>query len=227
MVQSSIKFNKNFRSPTFNDRYWFGGGSRGNIDLKPEISNNSEFSIHLKKNKFKLSSTLFNLNVKDWILWSQNIDGIWSPENIKEVWSRGIETQLKYYYKKIMLDLNYSLTKTTSERASNNLDVSVGQQLRYVPKNKLNTTLLYVEGKFISFLNITFTDEVITSYTSGDNKKLEAYTLVNAGASYKLFNEDLKLDLRVLNLTNQQYQTYLNYPNPGREYVLSINYTIH
>ena len=126
-----------------------------------------------------------------------------------------------------MLDLNYSLTKTTSERASNNLDVSVGKQLRYVPKNKLNTTLLYVVGKFISFLNITFTDEVITSYTSGDNKKLDAYTLVNAGTSYKLFNEDLKLDLRVLNLTNQQYQTYLNYPNPGREYVLSINYAIH
>ena len=227
LVQSSIKLNKNFRSPTFNDRYWFSGGSRGNIELKPEISNNSEFSIHLKKNKFKLSSTLFNLNVKDWILWSQNIDGIWSPENIKEVWSRGIETQLKYNYKKILLELNYSLTKTTSEKASNDLDISVGQQLRYVPKNKLNTTLLYDEGNIISFLNITFTDEVITSYSSGDNKKLEAYTLVSAGTSYKLFNEDLKLDLRVLNLTNQQYQTYLNYPNPGREYVLSINYTIN
>lgn len=227
LVQSSIKLNKNFRSPTFNDRYWFSGGSRGNIELKPEISNNSEFSIHLKKNKFKLSSTLFNLNVKDWILWSQNVDGIWSPENIKEVWSRGIETQLKYNYKKILLELNYSLTKTTSEKASNDLDISVGQQLRYVPINKLNTTLLFTEGKLISFLNITFTDEVITSYSSGDNKTLEAYTLVSAGTSYKLFNEDLKLDLRVLNLTNQQYQTYLNYPNPGREYVLSINYTIN
>ena len=227
LVQLSIKLNKNFRSPTFNDRYWFSSGSRGNIELKPEMSNNAEFSIHLKKNKFKLSSTLFNLDVKDWILWSQNIDGIWSPENIKEVWSRGIETQLKYNYKKILLELNYSLTKTTSEKASNDLDISVGQQLRYVPKNKLNTTLLYVEGKIISFLNITFTDEVITSYSSGDNKKLEAYTLVSAGTSYKLFNEDLKLDLRVLNLTNQQYQTYLNYPNPGREYVLSINYTIN
>ena len=227
LVQSSIKLNKNFRSPTFNDRYWFSSGSRGNIELKPEMSNNAEFSIHLKKNKFKLSSTLFNLDVKDWILWNQNIDGIWSPENIKEVWSRGIETQLKYNYKKILLELNYSLTKTTSEKASNDLDISVGQQLRYVPKNKLNTTLLYVEGKIISFLNITFTDEVITSYSSGDNKKLEAYTLVSAGTSYKLFNEDLKLDLRVLNLTNQQYQTYLNYPNPGREYVLSINYTIN
>lgn len=227
LVQSSIKLNKNFRSPTFNDRYWFSSGSRGNIELKPEMSNNAEFSIHLKKNKFKLSSTLFNLDVKDWILWNQNIDGIWCPENIKEVWSRGIETQLKYNYKKILLELNYSLTKTTSEKASNDLDISVGQQLRYVPKNKLNTTLLYVEGKIISFLNITFTDEVITSYSSGDNKKLEAYTLVSAGTSYKLFNEDLKLDLRVLNLTNQQYQTYLNYPNPGREYVLSINYTIN
>ena len=227
LVQSSIKLNKNFRSPTFNDRYWFSSGSRGNIELKPEMSNNAEFSIHLKKNKFKLSSTLFNLDVKDWILWNQNIDGIWSPENIKEVWSRGIETQLKYNYKKILLELNYSLTKTTSEKASNDLDISVGQQLRYVPKNKLNTTLLYVEGNIISFLNITFTDEVITSYSSGDNKKLEAYTLVSAGTSYKLFNEDLKLDLRVLNLTNQQYQTYLNYPNPGREYVLSINYTIN
>ena len=227
LVQSSIKLNKNFRSPTFNDRYWFSSGSRGNIELKPEMSNNAEFSIHLKKNKFKLSSTLFNLDVKDWILWGQNIDGIWSPENIKEVWSRGIETQLKYNYKKILLELNYSLTKTTSEKASNDLDISVGQQLRYVPKNKLNTTLLYDEGNIISFLNITFTDEVITSYSSGDNKKLEAYTLVSAGTSYKLFNEDLKLDLRVLNLTNQQYQTYLNYPNPGREYVLSINYTIN
>lgn len=227
LVQSSIKLNKNFRSPTFNDRYWFSSGSRGNIELKPEMSNNAEFSIHLKKNKFKLSSTLFNLDVKDWILWNQNIDGIWCPENIKEVWSRGIETQLKYNYKKILLELNYSLTKTTSEKASNDLDISVGQQLRYVPKNKLNTTLLYVKGNIISFLNITFTDEVITSYSSGDNKKLEAYTLVSAGTSYKLFNEDLKLDLRVLNLTNQQYQTYLNYPNPGREYVLSINYTIN
>ena len=41
------KYNMNFRSPTFNDRYWVSSGANGNLDLLPENSWNKELGLDI------------------------------------------------------------------------------------------------------------------------------------------------------------------------------------
>jgi len=36
VIKFRLKYNRNFRSPTFNDRFWAGAGANGNPDLTPE-----------------------------------------------------------------------------------------------------------------------------------------------------------------------------------------------
>ena len=220
-----IKYSKNFRAPSFNDRYWISSSSIGNENLKSESSDNYEFGYnHINKN-YNLDISCYSLNVYDWIAWIEN-NGIWSPENLKEVWSRGIESKFKLKYRKSTIQLNYSFTKTTTESSFNTNDISIGQQLRYVPLHKGNVVISYKHKELRYYLNSAYTSEVITSYGS-TNSQLEDYIISSFGLIYNPKTSPLETEFRIINLMDLQYQTYQNYPSKGREYTLTINYTIN
>ena len=88
-----FKYNRNFRSPTFNDRFWAGAGANGNPDLTPEDAWNKEFGFDINTAYFKFKATAYTLDISDMILWQQMDNGSWMPNNIKQVWSRGLEAQ--------------------------------------------------------------------------------------------------------------------------------------
>ena len=220
-----IKYSKNFRAPSFNDRYWISSSSIGNENLKSESSDNYEFGYnHINKN-YNLDISCYSLNVYDWIAWIEN-NGIWSPENLKEVWSRGIESKFKIKYRKSTIQLNYSFTKTTTESSFNMNDISIGQQLRYVPLHKGNIVVSYKHKELRYYLNSAYTGEVITSYGSS-NSQLDEYIISSFGLIYNPKTSPLETEFRIMNLMDLQYQTYQNYPSKGREYTLTINYTIN
>ena len=220
-----IKYSKNFRAPSFNDRYWISSSSIGNENLNSESSDNYEFGYnHINKN-YNLDISCYSLNVYDWIAWIEN-NGIWSPENLKEVWSRGIESKFKIKYRKSTIQLNYSFTKTTTESSFNTNDISIGQQLRYVPLHKGNIVISYKHKELRYYLNSAYTGEVITSYGS-TNSQLEEYIISSFGLIYNPKTSPLETEFRIMNLMDLQYQTYQNYPSKGREYTLTINYTIN
>ena len=220
-----IKYSKNFRAPSFNDRYWISSSSIGNENLNSESSDNYEFGYnHINKN-YNLDISCYSLNVYDWIAWIEN-NGIWSPENLKEVWSRGIESKFKLKYRKSTIQLNYSFTKTTTESSFNTNDISIGQQLRYVPLHKGNIVISYKHKELRYYLNSAYTGEVITSYGSS-NSQLEEYIISSFGLIYNPKTSPLETEFRIMNLMDLQYQTYQNYPSKGREYTLTINYTIN
>jgi len=220
-----IKYSKNFRAPSFNDRYWISSSSIGNENLNSESSDNYEFGYnHINKN-YNLDISCYSLNVYDWIAWIEN-NGIWSPENLKEVWSRGIESKFKLKYRKSTIQLNYSFTKTTTESSFNTNDISIGQQLRYVPLHKGNVVISYKHKELRYYLNSAYTGEVITSYGS-TNSQLDEYIISSFGLIYNPKTSPLETEFRIMNLMDLQYQTYQNYPSKGREYTLTINYTIN
>ena len=129
---------KHYRIPTFNDLYWAQGG---NPNLLPENGWSEEASLehlyNLKKVSWELSATAFNRNIDNWIIWLPNNYGIWSPENILTVWSRGLEYKAKINFRKNKFNFQlsglYNYILSTNEKASTANDASLDKQLIYVP----------------------------------------------------------------------------------------------
>ncbi|MAJ89813.1 MAG: hypothetical protein CMD08_00845 [Flavobacteriales bacterium] len=224
-IKARFKINRNFRSPTFNDRFWFSSGSKGNIDILPEDAFNKEIGLDFTYKKVHLSITSYHLNIYDMILW-QPVNNIWTPNNIKEVLSRGVELTFNMKHKNIILNGNYSYTKSTNEVATNSLDNSIGDQLRYVPVHKAYTRMLIKQDDLELQFTKSYTGEVITSYGMLENNTLDSYIITNISVKYKFSFIPILLHAKIKNLMDKSYVSYGNYPNPGREYVLTINYLI-
>ena len=59
------------------------------------------------------------------------------------------------------------------------------------------------------------------------NNKLKDFVLTSFGLIYNPSNIPLEFEFNIKNLMDLEYQTYQNYPTPGREFFLTINYTIN
>jgi iron complex outermembrane receptor protein len=222
-----FKYNRNFRSPSFNDRFWAGAGANGNPNLTPEDGWNKEFGCDINTPYFKFKTTAYNLHISDMIIWQQMDNGSWIPNNIKKVWSRGLETSLKVQTKNISLIGNYAFTKSTNEITTDPLDISVGKQLRYVPLHKAGFAFIVKEDDLTFTINQNYTGEVITSYGTLENKTLPCFILTDITISYSPDFIPFSIKGKVKNLMDKSYTTYQNYPNPGRELLLTLNYTIN
>ena len=226
-IKFRLKYNRNFRSPTFNDRFWGGAGANGNPDLTPEDAWNKELVFDVSTKLVRFSLTAYTLNISDMILWQQMENGNWIPNNIKQVWSRGVEAKAKFKIKKLSIISNYAFTKSTNELSTNILDNTLGEQLRYVPLHKGNISFTFTKKNLKFSLNTSYTGEIITTYGPLKNNTLDGFTLTDIAIKYTLKKLPITLIGKLKNLMDKSYTTYQNYPNPGRELLLTINYTIN
>jgi outer membrane cobalamin receptor len=104
------------------------------------------------------------------------------------------------------------------------LDISVGKQLRYVPLHKGAVTFIVNGGDFSFILNKNYTGEVITSHGALENKTLPYFILTDITVAYSTDFIPVSIEGKVKNLMDKSYTTYQNYPNPGRELLLTLNY---
>lgn len=210
---------KNYRIPTLNDLYWAQGG---NPNLLPEDGLSEEIGLAymLCKDNFAIESELtgLNSNVKNWIMWIPNDVGIWSPRNVVEVWSRGIEADLKLFYTlgkvKTSLNFQYQFIKTTNEKITTNDQSSLQKQLIYTPTEKMVTHWSVEFKRFRIGLTYNY---VGYRYTTSDNMQyLDPYYTLNADLSKTWFVNTLKIKtyIQVNNITNQSYQIIAFYPTP-------------
>ena len=133
------KISKNYRLPTFNDRYWRPGG---NENLKPEQGWSQELTLTLNHQKSNWSAgynlTGFNRLIGDWILWRPlGGTGFWSATNVAKVWSRGIEQTANITYVntlfKIKLNAGYNYIRSTNQVTLEAPRIKKGEQLLYTP----------------------------------------------------------------------------------------------
>ena len=217
-----VYFTKNFRAPSFNDLYWVGDGALGNINLNPEIALNSEFSIEHKKTSITLHSNLIN----QMIYWQTDLNGIWMPENFKEVWSRGVELKNfnKFNLGEFDISSQSSYAFTVSEIIKSDLvnDNSIGKQLPYVPFHKLSFLTHFKYSNWVLSFLLTNNGRVYTS--SDETRSLSAYFLADFIFQYYYDKKPINLSLKVNNITNKNYQIYEWYPMPGRNYSISLNF---
>ena len=233
--QLSGKVSRNYRQPTFNDLFWQGGFAQGNPDLLPESAWAQDIGASFQETSdkiyFSLSLSAFNSYIKNLILWIPT-ERIWSPVNQKEVWSRGIETDIKLsrviHELKINLEFHYSFNPSTLEKEANNeTDAILKKQLIYTPKHQAKA--LFIIQRKLS--NISIEQQYVGKrYTIADNTKwLDAYPLTNIilSSSFKKDKQNWGLSFRLNNVFNQEYQSMENYALPGRNYQISIHYNFN
>lgn len=236
-------FKNIFRLPTFNDLYY---REVGNLNLKPE--NTYQYSIGIthfyrgKNEKYSISTTLdgyFNI-IHDKIVAipSKNLF-IWTMINYGKVYASGIDFTLQGDYKwskkvKTTWMGSYSFQKA--------IDMTDPESKTY--KNQLPYTPLHSGsvgfGLFTNWVDIHYSAIISGNrYVLGQNipqNWISGYIdhTISIGKEFMLFKNNEKkkensspkigIKLDINNFTNTQYQIIKNYPMPGRNYRLKIQF---
>ncbi len=232
MISVKLSLSRNFRQPTFNERYWNPGG---NPDLRPEVSWNEEGSLIFKwlqagkRWQPALVLTAYNSTIDNWIIWlpTDETFTLWQPQNIQKVWSRGLELNghmtVEAGRTKVDFDAGYTLSRSTNQA---DIDVSFRKQLIYVPENIASASLSVTFMKTQLSYTHHYTDR---RYVNSDNSQsLPPNNLgyVTLSHDFKVLGNNLSLQIDILNVWNADYQTIQYYPMPGRSYRVSVIFTI-
>jgi len=210
-----IKFSANvgtaFHAPTFEDLYSPYDPSmytQGNPNLKPEKSIGIDLGIEygIKSNLFS-RLTLFYNDVKDFIEWAPtDPSGLWVPDNVAKVLSRGVELEIKNKItENLSQDLNYTFLESKGKQKEETYET-----LQYTPKHRLNYNINYL-------LPADIKSELVIEYTHKIEKpKLPSYTLVNFRIGRKILRSEIFFNIE--NIFDKRYVSRENYPLPGRTF---------
>lgn len=221
------QYSRVYRTPTLNDIYWVPGG---NAELQSEYGNAMELSAIWARQKKQLSWRAaisgFSRTIENWILW-QPSGGIWTPQNLLEVWSRGLESNshLEWSHRNFSLRLNFlaNYTLSTNEKTSRANDASLGKQLIYTPIYSGTAGLELRYKKVLLRYSQSYTGYTYT--TSDHSEWLEPYQL---GSVYLAYHPQWKkfggsLFCRINNVWDQSHQVVRSRPMPGVSFNFGIS----
>ncbi len=216
---------KNFRAPTFNDLYWSPGG---NPNLLPENGLLAELGYEYQASNTLVGVTTYYSFINNWIQWLPSDKGYWSPVNLKEVESYGVEFSIekKFKIKEIGLSLggDYNFVLAQNKASIIDGDASISKQLIYVPKNtasfQMNVTFKCLSLNYRQSYNgsvfIDATNQTYMPYYAPANLRLD-WRMNKIKAKNKF-----SLGVNFANLYNEEYQIVANRPLPGRYYRLIL-----
>ena len=232
MLNARLSISRNYRVPTFNDLFWVPGG---NPDIQPEDSWNEELGLLYEplndslRFGYSLEATIFSSQVDHWIIWVPKAS--WSePQNIQKVWARGLELEASVRLQgdrfKGMLSGTYTFSRSTNLEKRWEFDEAFHKQLIYVPEHRFAGKFTLNYSKYSLSYTHSYTG---LQYTSSDNLEfLPAFQIGDLyfDTSFLVHHHRLIAQLQIRNVWDAKYQSYQNYPNPGRSFYFSISYQI-
>ncbi len=225
---------RNYHKPSLNDLYWLPGG---NPDLLPEDGYTADVSLagdfDFGQLVFRNELTGFLSKIENWIVWQPAANGAyyWEAGNVKDVLSRGFEYQFNgsFQWRKVYIRSggNYAFTATSNLNAVRSADESRGKQLVYIPKHKGGFYVSTTWQKFTIKYDFTGTGKRFTKSSNQESpfeQVLNPYFLSKITADKKVDLNDISFHVKFSadNLFNQNYQSILWRPMPGRFYTLSV-----
>ncbi len=227
---------RNYRYPSLNDLYFQPGG---NPDLLPESGFSYDAGLcwdlaGSSCDKLSLSATWFDSYIDNWIVWIPTFKGFWTPRNVLRVHAYGIESSARGEWKiapQVTVNGSASFAWTPSinqGEASGWADEAIGKQLVYVPQfsSSAIASLLYKSYK-LTYKWCWYSER----YTTSDN---DMSTRIGRVLPYfmndivleKRFvcrgGSHLSLKLAVNNIFNEEYESVLHRPMPGRNFEFFI-----
>lgn len=212
-------YGKGFRAPSVYEIYAVDpySATMAALDsLKPEISYNFDFGLEKTFRNSLINITYFYNKYDDLIHWHIINTGP-TYINLDKVKTSGIEAELKFLCEKIYKNFDLYLT---TEYTYLNTDAD-GKELALRSQNKSNISVEIKNNKLsicpsYNYIGSRF-NEIQNIY------KLSSYYLINCDITY-IINKNLKFNLRVDNITNNDYEEVKDYGSKERAFLLSSIY---
>ena len=230
-MEFKFSYADQFRVPTFNDKYWKPGG---NPDLLPESGYTVDAGIVHEFSKGKRSALGIEINayrshLRNMIQWTPSGTGdYWSPANRKEVRVAGIEASVKSFTymgeHRISLRAGYNHCSSEITGSYGDNESTEGKRLIYVPANTAFTTAGYSFKRIDAAVTGSFTGSRYTDEYNNPLFLMHGFMVFNSYAGYRMGFGDIsgRIQVRVMNMFNSQYQVLRSYPMPGRTIHLSF-----
>ncbi|MCC7245695.1 MAG: TonB-dependent receptor plug domain-containing protein [Saprospiraceae bacterium] len=221
-------FSRNYNLPTLNDRLW---AVWGNPDLLPENGLSGDLGWHKSSGGWQLAITHFQLLLNNWILW-QPSGAIFTPDNLRKVWSRGgegslafrqnITPQLAYRF-----STQYQWVRATNIAVNQGAETTLHRQLPYTPEHLGSASVGLIHRHWSASYIHQFTGR---RFANGDNStQVEGYQL-----AHLLFQADMKwrnhvtsaIFFRIENLWDEPYTVIRFYPMPGRSWQAGVRFSV-
>lgn len=224
---------RSYRAPTMNDLYWPEDPyASGNPNLKPEssIDMDTGFNFLLSKpaivhniSMLRVSITYFLSHLNNGIRWTPGKGGKWSPINITEINSSGVEIETKInvsvFDKPDILNFgtNYTFIKAVDK---------LKRQITNQPKHafgynfQIGTESLWFQAKGLYNSK--------RYYTVQNTKWLNPFMKhdIKIGTERRIYrNAKTSLIFEIRNVFDTKYQILADYPLPGREWNIKISFS--
>jgi iron complex outermembrane receptor protein len=174
----------------------------------------------------------FRSVVDNWIKWTPGPGGIYTPENVAQVKTKGIESSLSYENKfenwNLSFEINYTWCQSTTARTDEIYgEQLIGKQLMYAPEH---ITGMMLSANYRSYGVTTHNAYTGVRYTTGDNaSKLNSYMTTDMIVEKQIVfkKQSMQCYVKASNLFNSIYQVMAYRPTPGRWYSIGIKFNFN
>ena len=220
-----------FRSPTFNESYYYHYGS---TNLKPESTDQLNVGVTYtaplsRRNMLTVTLDGYYNRVKDMIVAVPQNMFVWTCVNLDKVRSYGLDATMRASRQvaeghQVAVAGSYSYQRVEDR---NNPDATTyGYQVAYMPRHQGSLSVSYENP----WVNVSLHGTSVSSRWPNNNHYegtlIAGYT--DCGATlwrqFRWHRHQLEARFDLKNVFDKQYEIVANYPMPGRNYQISINY---
>lgn len=242
---------KSFRMPTFNDLYYT---EVGNAQLRPESA--IQYSIGLQGqydrplHSLRWSADLYHNSVHDKIVaYPKGQQFRWTMLNLGRVHIDGMDLQAETSSRpsqQLELGLRLQYTYQRARDVTLRSDSYYGHQIPYTPWHSGSSTLwgqwrdyslsynfIYTGERYSQQENILYnhlqpwyTSDLVVGWKASRGLRGSKGLRGLRGSRGSKGSKGLSVALEINNLLDQQYDVIINYPMPGRNYVLCLQWNI-
>lgn len=222
-----------FRSPTFNESYYYHYGS---TDLKPESTHQWNIGVTYAPHLSQQTSATLTLDayinkVKDMIVAVPYNMFVWRCINVGRVRSIGLDATLRLDHRfslrhRLLLAGSYSLQKV--QNRTNPESDNYNKQIAYMPEHTASGSMAYENP----WVNLSLHATVVSCRWPNNehypSTMIEGYADVGVTAyrQFRVGRHQVELRGDVKNLFDKQYYIVARYPMPGRSWMMTVNYKL-
>ncbi|HYP80008.1 MAG TPA: TonB-dependent receptor, partial [Steroidobacteraceae bacterium] len=210
-LQLVAQYGTAFRAPTFNELYYPGFS---NPELVPERSRSAEVAIKGVARAASWRVSLFHTEITDLVGFDENF----LPANVDEARIRGAEATLTLEHGAWRVESGVTALDTENRGSGSD----AGNELPRRAPLAGHVDLQWRHEAFTAGMRLRAEDDRWDD--AANTRRLDAFATVDVQAEYRVAR-DWRLQARVANLLDEQYETVAYYNQPGRAVYLTLRYS--
>jgi outer membrane receptor protein involved in Fe transport len=174
----------------------------------------------------EFEANYFDIRTADRIVWTPDVSGLWTPRNLQDVRSNGIELigSWRLVDDRIVLRASYTNSDTRRTRSSFADDQTVNRQLPFLPHETAGISCAGTVGRITATVHHGYSGFRYSTESNDPKFVLPGYGKTDANLSIRLADQPFSASLRceVSNIFNTPYELFPNYPMPLRTFALKV-----